>query len=301
MHGVAQIENTQVEDLSAAERQQLSRERRRALGGAADFGEILMVTALGPNVVQQHVAVALDGGEQVVEVVRNATGQLTDRFDLLRLSILLFELVSLRDIEADTGGAHGESLLVVERLANRCDPMQRLVGPERPIGDVRFAAVSCRFFERRHDIAAIVRVHEIEKCVERATERPRRQTVQGFVRLRPACRPSPQIRLPHADARGLQREARTLFRLFERDFSAQLVDLELPFSDGPANRLAETRQSILQQIVRGTTVQRLHRGVFTDAAGDHDQRCDHTIAIEQLQRSSRAEGRHVEVAQDDIE
>ena len=50
---------------------------------------------------KQHLTVAGDNGQQVVEVVRHSTGQSPYRFHLLRLTDLLFQPFSLRYITRD--------------------------------------------------------------------------------------------------------------------------------------------------------------------------------------------------------
>ena len=44
---------------------------------------------------------ALNDGQEIVEVVRNATGQLSNGFHFLRLAELLFQLLTLGDIGVD--------------------------------------------------------------------------------------------------------------------------------------------------------------------------------------------------------
>ncbi len=46
----------------------------------------------GAQLRQQQVAVAIDHGQQVIEVVRHAAGQAADRLQLLRLKQFFFEL-----------------------------------------------------------------------------------------------------------------------------------------------------------------------------------------------------------------
>ena len=47
------------------------------------------------KVLDEHVAVAVDDGQQVVEVVRDATGEATEGFQLLRLLQLMAERLAL--------------------------------------------------------------------------------------------------------------------------------------------------------------------------------------------------------------
>ena len=73
-----------------AEREELSCHRCGALARLANLLEIVAPRPIA-LVEQQHVGVADDHGQQVVEVVGDAAGQLTKRFHLLRLHELLLE------------------------------------------------------------------------------------------------------------------------------------------------------------------------------------------------------------------
>ena len=73
-----------LEHLAPAEGEQLLRQPRRALAGAADLldrhTQALLVAAHGG---QRQVAVAVDDREQVVEVVRDPACEAADRLELL--------------------------------------------------------------------------------------------------------------------------------------------------------------------------------------------------------------------------
>ncbi len=77
--------------LMAAERQQLTRERGRALRRRGDFGGRRVERMLGPQAAGDQFRVADDHRQQIVEVVRDAAGEAADRFELLRLMELRFE------------------------------------------------------------------------------------------------------------------------------------------------------------------------------------------------------------------
>jgi hypothetical protein len=71
--------------LAAAERQQLTGEAARAVGRLQDFAHVLAPGVRCLQRVHDQLAVAADGGQQVVEVVRDAAGQPADGLHLLRL------------------------------------------------------------------------------------------------------------------------------------------------------------------------------------------------------------------------
>ena len=85
-----QVEHARLQHLAAAEREQLPRERRGARGGLADLVRVA-AEALVVEALDQELAVAGDGRQQVVEVVGDATRQPPDRLHLLRLPQLLLE------------------------------------------------------------------------------------------------------------------------------------------------------------------------------------------------------------------
>jgi hypothetical protein len=81
-----------------AVRQQLTRERGRALPRFHNLLDGAVVGISFGDAVQQDMAVTVDDGEQVVEVVRDPTGQHADRFHFGRLPELFFEQLTLGNI-----------------------------------------------------------------------------------------------------------------------------------------------------------------------------------------------------------
>ena len=71
--------------LFAAERQQLARESRGAIRRFANFFEVLADGFVRPNLFEDHLGIADDGRQQVVEVMRDSARQPSDAFQLLRL------------------------------------------------------------------------------------------------------------------------------------------------------------------------------------------------------------------------
>ena len=96
-----QIDDARLDDLAPREEQQLAGEGGGALAGALDLLECRPVRMVGRDLAENDVGVALDDGQQVVEVVGDAAGEAADRLHLLRLQELLFELLALGDVDAD--------------------------------------------------------------------------------------------------------------------------------------------------------------------------------------------------------
>ena len=80
------------DDLTAAERQQLAREPGRAICRLEDLLCIGAPLVSLVEVLHEHLRVAVDGHQQIVEVVRDAAGEPADRLHLLRLPQLLLAL-----------------------------------------------------------------------------------------------------------------------------------------------------------------------------------------------------------------
>ena len=88
---LAQVERLGLHHVLAAEHQQLPGQAGGAFGGKVNrlggIEQIRRQVGLG----QQHARVALDHRQHVVEIVRDARGQLADGFHLLRLAQLGFQ------------------------------------------------------------------------------------------------------------------------------------------------------------------------------------------------------------------
>ena len=90
----------QAADRGAAfrEGQQLRGEECRALAGARGLVQYRLHRLVRIELHLGHLNVALDDGQEVVEVVRDAAGQHAERFELARTQQLLFDLFALRNL-----------------------------------------------------------------------------------------------------------------------------------------------------------------------------------------------------------
>ena len=116
-----QVDHGRLHHLLAAEREQLAGE----LGGGSAAG-LHLAHARGGADSHGHppgdqLAVAEDHGEQVVEVVRDAAGQLPDRFHLLRLPQLRFERPLQGDVALHHRGAHQPALAIANGRGGELD------------------------------------------------------------------------------------------------------------------------------------------------------------------------------------
>ena len=87
-----------------------------------------------------HVDIADDDRQQIVEIMRNATCQLTDRFHFLQLEQLLarpieffLRLESFREIAGDLGKSRQFAILVADRIDDDVGPEARAILSDAPI------------------------------------------------------------------------------------------------------------------------------------------------------------------------
>ncbi len=108
------VDDLRLEQLAAAEGEQLAGDRRRSLAGELDLLCVRPPRVARGQRGEQQLAVAVDRGEQVVEVMGDATGQATDGLHLVRLAELLLEPPPGRDVEGHDDprrpAAHGEAV-----------------------------------------------------------------------------------------------------------------------------------------------------------------------------------------------
>ena len=82
---LVQIQAAGRHHLFAGKRKQLLRDLRRPFGGMHDFGKLFAQGRMGFQRVQRQFCIAEDRPEHVVEIVRHAAGQSSDRLHFLRL------------------------------------------------------------------------------------------------------------------------------------------------------------------------------------------------------------------------
>jgi hypothetical protein len=96
-HQCIDVDGTGHQPLPARKRQQLLGQLGAALGGAHGIAhEPVLTLAFDP--MREQIEIADHGGEQVVEVVRDAAGELTDGFHLLRLQQDRLGALALADL-----------------------------------------------------------------------------------------------------------------------------------------------------------------------------------------------------------
>ena len=101
--------------LAAGEGEQPPDQLRALLGRAAGHADDLPVLLLERQPALDQAEAAEHGGEQVVEIVRDAAGQLADRVHLAGLEQLLLEVLAVGHVEQGAGILGGIAVLRPEQ------------------------------------------------------------------------------------------------------------------------------------------------------------------------------------------
>ena len=92
------FEHVRHEGMLATEGEELRGERGCATRGIPNFADVICHCALHAHFVQEQVAIAEDGGEEIIEVVRHAAGELAEGFHFLRARKLVMQVFASRDV-----------------------------------------------------------------------------------------------------------------------------------------------------------------------------------------------------------
>ena len=106
-HGV-QVDHLGLQDLHAAESQQLPGQPRGPIRRLLDLFDFAIVPIVGSQAVQQQFSVAPDDHQQIVEVMRHSAREASHRLHLLRLAKLMLQQALFGHVLGNqfvTGGA----------------------------------------------------------------------------------------------------------------------------------------------------------------------------------------------------
>ena len=101
----AQIDRHRAQILLARERQQALGQRRAALGALQRAVDQPVQARIVGHALAQQIEVAHHRHQQIVEIMRDAAGELADGLHLLRLAQLLLRPFARRDFLHQVGGA----------------------------------------------------------------------------------------------------------------------------------------------------------------------------------------------------
>ena len=96
---VGDVEDARLQGLLAREGQQLAHQIGGAVGVLLDLHDVGEGRVARPEAQQQKIAKADHRGEQIVEIMRHAAGELADRLHLLRLGELRLDLLLLGGVD----------------------------------------------------------------------------------------------------------------------------------------------------------------------------------------------------------
>src|SRR6185369_11289780 len=97
-HGLIQVQDARLAGLAAAEGQEPAGEGYSASRRLLDGLRVFDATGQAVGLDHEHLGVARDDCEEVIEIVRDAAGKTTDGFHLLRLPELFLEKALLGDV-----------------------------------------------------------------------------------------------------------------------------------------------------------------------------------------------------------
>src|SRR5581483_3917664 len=222
-----------------------------------------------------HLGVAEDHREQVVEVMRDAAGQAADSLHLLRLPQLLLEALARREI--DERGDQTQQLAVArDREESNLDLEARPIGAvERLVVHERAAGAQQRLaqpagpagaadLERLAVMEQLVRVAPDQRSLARVAEHRRRGAVGKGERSVAVDAEEPFAGRIEQEAHVLLALAQRLLGLAPRLAHAALFQLAL---DG----VQQARELALDDEVARARAQRLDRALLADGAGDDDE------------------------------
>ena len=152
-HRFAEIEHLRAQRLLARECQQLPHQARRPVGVLLDLHDVLERRVGRPVRVQEEIGRHHDGAEQIVEIVRDAAGELADRLHLLLLCDLVFQRALLGGVERVDDRGFLIALLLLDRGDEEAGrALARAVerGIDRRDLALPGGGLAQRCFERRH-------------------------------------------------------------------------------------------------------------------------------------------------------
>ena len=175
--GRVQVDDPRLRRGAAAERQELARERRGALPALADFVDGRPRRIGGGHPAEQEIGVPQHRGQDVIEVVRHAAGQLPDGLHLLRVAELLFQHHAVGDVHLDAVDVDDAVRLEPRRPAAPVPPPDAL---RRLVADLERRGLELEeLLQRRdRDVLRVVGMHPAEPEVGVLIQVPRGQSVE---------------------------------------------------------------------------------------------------------------------------
>ena len=300
-HQRVDVHHLRLQHLPAAEREQLPGERRRAIACRLNLQQIQTQRILVRHLVEHQVGVAENRRQQVVEVVGDAAGQLSDCFHLLRLAQLLLELAAVGDVaHVDDNAGDGGIGQAID--AHRFHDAPAAVGVMEPlVFDDGLARILEGLGHPRADEITIVRVKKVE---DRPAGHLLRHPAQMPHRRRAEIRDPPcGVDQHQCVGAVLDERAEALFARPQRSFRLPALPLfgmeRQRVPDGPVERFGG--EIGFAEIVGGARLHGLHRHILGASAREDDHRRVEALLADLAQQAQAVPGAQPVVEEGDVE
>ena len=114
-----EVEHRRAQHLLAAKREQLPREIGGPFASLVDLRQRLADRIIGRMAGEEHFAITDDDGEQVVEIMSDASRKLADGFHFLGLTVLFFQRFAFGDVRPGAEQLDGLARVVAQASAFR--------------------------------------------------------------------------------------------------------------------------------------------------------------------------------------
>ena len=299
-----EIQHPGLDHLLPAEREELARQGGGALGRLLDLIDLgAHRVALGQALGDQ-LPVPGDDVQQIIEVVGDPARQPADGFHLLRLPKLLLELLALRDVVHGDHRAEVPAVPVQDRLTARDDRARQAVrGNDGQLGVADLLALQRPEERNRLFLQGSLPVR-VEQAVVFGPSLRRQGFLRKAVELPRGAVEQRQDAVPvaghDANLEALEQRPEELSFVLQRLLDLPSRAAAVGFAHGPAHRGAETRETVLEDVVRGPAVEALDGRFFAEGPRHDDERKIGCPGPDNLQGGEAIEGRKREIGQDEV-
>lgn len=123
-----QIQHQRLQGLATAEDKQLLGEGRSAAAGGVNGGDFFPAERLAGELGREDFAIAVDDGQEIVEIVRDSAGEPADRIKVLGVDQSLLQSAFLGDVTVGRDDVAGASGGIAEEVEAPCGEDQTSVG-----------------------------------------------------------------------------------------------------------------------------------------------------------------------------
>ena len=299
LHELTEVEVVDDEPALARVGQHLFAQPRGALRSFLDLLEAREQRRAFGQVEERERGVADDAGEEVVEIVRDATGEDAETFELLRFLQLglhalplLLGLFARGDAHRGAGHARGVACGVGKGAAFRSDPVDGAVGPNGAKLDVIRGLRGERVGDRSVGGAAVIGMERAEKApvVHRLV---RRDAEDRLAAVRPGEFAGGDVPVPRAHLRGFEGDGQRFRTATLRLLRALAGGTLVRVIEGAADGERESFEAVFEDVIRGPAFHQLDGELLADRPRDKDHRQPRSQRVRDRQRGVAAKAGHV--------